>query len=228
MDIGFIHNQNAVEAPVNSLDFIERKRIPGGVVGGANPHCLGVGVGGRNQSLDVETEVVGERHSAIFHIIDVGTHLIHPVTRVDSHHIIHSRHAEHAIHQVDTFVATHTEEYLLGLHPFDVGKFLFHCNLQRVGVSVVGRVVWRLVGIEQNSRFPFELVSCTTVGLQIEYVFSHQIFDFHIRYSLMWLRRHVTACLWAMRSSFSAIISIVPPSACKPSFERRWKVILRI
>ena len=93
--------------------------------------------------------MVVQKYWPVFHVIDVGTYLVHAVGGFDGHHIVNLRTGETAIDQVDGLVAAIAKENLLWLYPLVLGYQFFHIPLQGVGVAVVGLVVWILIGIQE-------------------------------------------------------------------------------
>ena len=66
----------------------------------------------RQQRVCRKLEILIKLHFTVLHIVHLGTHLIHAIRRVDSHHVVYPRTAERPIHQVDGFIAPVSEEKL--------------------------------------------------------------------------------------------------------------------
>ena len=109
-----------------------------------------------------------EQHRTIFHIIDVGTDLIHAVCRLYGHHIVDARTGEAAVWKVDGFIATIAEEDLIHGHAFHLCQFLLHLQLQRVGIAVQRTIIRILIGIEEYAGFhAFIFIARRGIGFQI-------------------------------------------------------------
>ena len=181
VDIGFIDYHNAIlgtAADIGKQTAVEG--ISGGVVGRANPYSARILVDGGNQSIGIERKIAAECHLAIFHIVDVGAHLIHAVAGRDSHHIIHSGAAKCAIHHIDALIASHAEEYVFLSHAFQSGYGALHLHLQRVGITVIGLIERIFVGIEPHTCLALKFASRRTVWLEIPNIRSYYVLEIHI------------------------------------------------
>lgn len=88
--------------------------------------------------VGMHLEVVVQQDATVLHVVDVGTHLIHAVCRLDGHHVVTARLAEDAVSQVDGLVAAVAQEYHVLGHALHLLQQLLRLALQRVGVAVVG------------------------------------------------------------------------------------------
>ena len=112
--------------------------------------------------------MIVQQDAAILHIVHVGTHLIHAVGGSNGYHIVLSRFGETTIDQVDGLIATVTQEDILGIHTLALTQLLLQLTLQRIRITVIGRVVRALVGIQKHVGLVTAIfVTGTTVGFQL-------------------------------------------------------------
>ena len=97
--------------------------------------------------LCLNVKVVVQCHSAIFHIIDVGTYFIHTVGGCYCHHIIHSRCGKASVGQVNGFIAAIAQKDVFCRYSLDARHQFLYLLLKWVGVSVEWCIVWILVGV---------------------------------------------------------------------------------
>ena len=130
----------------------------------------------------LQFEIRSEKHFAVFHIVDVGTDLVHAVGGLDGHDIVALWHTKDTEYKVNGFVAAVAEKDLRGFHPLQRGYGLLQLFLQRVGITVERHVVRTLVGIEKRVRgFAVILITGRAVGLESPNVGADQLLErFHI------------------------------------------------
>ena len=93
--------------------------------------------------------IIVKQYGPILHIVDVGTHLIHTVCRLYSHHVVALWSAEYPVNQVDGFVGAVAQEYVFRRYLLYFRQFCFQFCLQGLRVTVEGFVVRILIGIKK-------------------------------------------------------------------------------
>ena len=177
VDVRLVDDDDALERLDDLHYLVAAERIASRVVGRADPHYLRALVARCQQLVGMHLEVVVQQDATVLHVVDVGTHLIHAVRRLDGHHVVTPRLAEDAVSQVDGLVAAVAQEYHVLGHALHLLQQLLQLALQRVGVAVVGGVVRILVGIEEDvSLLARIFITGTAVRSQAPDVLADQLF----------------------------------------------------
>ena len=100
-------------------------------------------IGSCQQFVGSNLIVLVEQYGAILGIVDVGTHLIHAIGRLNCNYVVDTRFAETAIGQVDGLVATIAKKNILGWYALNLAEACLELQLQWVGVAVEWLIVWR-------------------------------------------------------------------------------------
>ena len=177
VDVGFVDNNDTLEALDDLQDFVAIERVACRIVGRADPDDLGVVVAGCQQLVGMHLVVVVKQHLTKLDVVDVGTDLIHAVGRGDGYHVVATGIAEHAISEVDGLVTAVAQEYVFLGYTLDLLQGTFQFALQRVGIAVVRLVIGILVGIKKDvSLLAGILVASGRVGCETPDVLSDQLF----------------------------------------------------
>ena len=135
--------------------------VAGRVVGRTEKHQFGLLVGCSQQVCCPELEMFVKLYFTVFHIVDVGTNLIHAVSRIDGYYIVCSRPAEDAVDQVNAFIASVTQEDLFLTYSFNRCDQGFQLILQRIRIAVVGIVIRIFVGVQKHGSLnAFVFIAC--------------------------------------------------------------------
>ena len=151
--------------------------VPRGVVGRAEKNQFGIFIGGSQQFTGTKLEVVVEQHLPVGHVVDIGTYLVHAISRLDGHHIVHSRTAERPERQVDGLVASVPQENLFGLHLLLLGNQVLQVPLQGVRITVVRNIIRVFIGVQEHrSLFPLIFITGRRIRLQFPDIRPDQFF----------------------------------------------------
>ena len=86
-------------------------------------------VTGTKQGISLDLEVLVQQYRTILHIVNVGTHLVHAIGRLDGHDVVHFRLTETAVHQVYGFVAAVAHEGVVNGYALHLLDFLLQFSL---------------------------------------------------------------------------------------------------
>ena len=108
--VGLINDDDSAEGRENVLDSMALEGIAGGVVGRTEPDDLGVVIGGSQQGVGIEGEVLAQGHGTILHIVDVCAYAVHPVGGSDGHDVVLTGFAEDSEDEVYGLVGAVAKE----------------------------------------------------------------------------------------------------------------------
>src|SRR5664279_3077878 len=87
----------------------------------------------------IQFEVFGERGSANFHIMNMGTHFVHSISWWMYYDVIFSGITKGPVKKINALVASISEEYIFRRKPLDFGQPFFYFNLVRIRIPVICR-----------------------------------------------------------------------------------------
>ena len=162
--VRLVNDNDTTKPPQHFLYLLYAQVVACGIVGRTKPDSFRVVITSREELVGIHLIMLIEQHGAILHIIDISTNLVHAVSRFDGYDIVYLRSAEDTVHEVYGLIGTIAQEDALRRNPLDRRQPCLDLGLQRVGVTVVGRVVRVLVGIEEDVRLVSAVfVACGTV-----------------------------------------------------------------
>ena len=163
--VSLIQHHQSFELTKYLYNFRTEQIISCRVIRRAKENQFGVFIGSRQQFIGRELEVIIQQYFPIFHIVHIGTNLIHTISRVDGYDIIFSRFAECTKNQVDGFIATVSKKNMLGGYFFDFRQQRLQFALHRIRIAIMRRIVRVFVCIQENRGCnSFIFISCRRVG----------------------------------------------------------------
>ena len=177
--VGLVHHHYAVKLSEDLFHSLPFECSSCGIVGRAEPDDLGIGICGLQEPFGLQGVILSQEYRSVFHVVDVGTHLIHPISGTDGHHVVLSRPAEDTIYEVYGLIASVAHEYLLRSHALHIGQHLPQVLMNGSRVSVKRSIIGTLVCIQIDVCLTsFEFVSGTAVWFQCQYIGSDEFCQF--------------------------------------------------
>ena len=164
--VSLIQHYQSFKLTKNLFYFGTKQIISRRIIRRTKENQFGMLVGSCQQFVSRELEVIIQQYFPIFHIVYIGTDLIHSIGRINSYYIIFTRFTESTKDQVDGFITAVSEKNMFGRYFLNFRQQCFQFTLHRVRITVVRRIVRIFVCIQENrSGDSFIFITCRRVRL---------------------------------------------------------------
>ncbi|MPN12464.1 hypothetical protein SDC9_159782 [bioreactor metagenome] len=136
VDIGFINYYYSPEPFQQLHNFISVQAICRRVIGRTQPNYFCVYICCIHYFIGLYIKIFIQHHFTILHIVNIGTHFIHPISRIYSHNIIFAWLAKSPVQKINGFVTSVSKKDSIGFYIFYFRNLIFHLALMWIGISI--------------------------------------------------------------------------------------------